>query len=301
MGHGQELAAAEMQQAGRGPRIGAHVPVAGGLLKGVANAVAASCETFQIFVSNPRGWAMPEPDPSEDREFRARAAAAGLDPLFVHAPYLVNLASPSDEVYEKSVRALAYQMKRSRELGAAGLVVHTGAEAGGGDRRAAMAKAREALLRLLSREPGPLLLLELTAGGAGTLAATLPEARELLELLDGHPRVGFCLDTCHLFAAGYELRTPGAINALAEEVEREVGWERVHLIHANDSRDPLGSRRDRHWHIGEGEIGREAFRLLVNHPAFSRLPLIVETPGDVPDHRKNVETLRSLWKQASQS
>ncbi|HWC43104.1 MAG TPA: deoxyribonuclease IV [Actinomycetota bacterium] len=274
-------------------RIGAHVSVAGGLRNAVANAVAAGCEAYQVFVSNARGWAPPPLDPADDERFRAKGAAAGLGPLFVHAPYLVNLASVSPVTRERSRQAVAAALAKAAAIGAAGVVVHAGAAQASG-RAAGLATTREALLPLADQIPdrpgpptawappgGPDLVLELTAGTRGALAARFDEMAELLAACDHHPRLKVCMDTCHAQAAGYDLGDPaGAVKAL-DELFGILG-DRVVLVHANDSRDPVGAGRDRHCPIGTGTIGDRGFAAVLAHPGLATLPVITETTGD-PD------------------
>ena len=267
--------------------------VAGGLGNAVANAVAVGCESFQVFVSNARGWAPPPLDPAADERFRADLAAAGLGPLFVHAPYLVNFASASPVTRERSGRAVAAALAKAAAIGAAGVVVHAGAAQASG-RAAGLATTREALLPLADAmvdRPGPPtawappggpdLILELTAGTRGALAARFDEMAELLAACDHHPRLKVCMDTCHAQAAGYDLGDPaGAVKAL-DELFATLG-DRVVLVHANDSRDPVGAGRDRHCPIGTGTIGDQGFAAILAHPGLAHLPVITETTGD-PD------------------
>jgi deoxyribonuclease-4 len=274
-------------------RIGAHVSVAGGLRNAVPNAVAVGCESFQVFVSNARGWAPPPLDPAGDERFRADLAAAGLGPLFVHAPYLVNFASASPVTRERSGQAVAAALAKAAAIGAAGVVVHAGAAQASG-RAAGLATTREALLPLADAmvdRPGPPtawappggpdLILELTAGTRGALAARFDEMAELLAACDHHPRLKVCMDTCHAQAAGYDLGDPaGAVKAL-DELFATLG-DRVVLVHANDSRDPVGAGRDRHCPIGTGSIGDQGFAAILAHPGLAHLPVITETTGD-PD------------------
>jgi deoxyribonuclease-4 len=272
-------------------RIGAHVSVAGGLRNAVANAVAVGCEAFQVFVSNARGWAPPPLDPADDERFRAEGAAAGLGPLFVHAPYLVNFASVSPVTREQSRQAVAAALAKAAAIDAAGVVVHAGAAQASG-RAAGLATTREALLPLADQIPdrpgpptawappgGPDLVLELTAGTRGALAARFDEMAELLAACDHHPRLKVCMDTCHAQAAGYDLGDPaGAVKAL-DELFGILG-DRVVLVHANDSRDPVGAGRDRHCPIGTGTIGDRGFAAVLAHPGLATLPVITETTGD---------------------
>jgi deoxyribonuclease IV len=272
-------------------RVGAHVPVAGGLGRALAHARASGCEAFQVFVSNPRAWAPPVTDPRGDERFRAATADAGLGPVFVHAPYLVNFASTSDQTWARSRSLVAATMARGAAIGAAGVVVHAGYEMGGGRARG-LARTREAVLPLLDGD-GPDLLLEMTASGKGSMAARFEEAAEQLAACDDHPRLAVCLDTCHAHAAGYDLTTPAAATAVLDELVRTVG-DRVPLLHLNDTRDPLGARRDRHWRVGEGEIGDAAFAAVLAHPRLAGAAAVIETPGELPEHTSDVARLKRL-------
>jgi deoxyribonuclease-4 len=262
-------------------RIGAHVSVAGGLARAVGNAVDAGCESLQVFTSNARGWAPPPVDPEGDERFRAALAGAGLGPLFVHAPYLVNFASTSPVTRERSRQVVAATLAKAAAIGAAGVVVHAGAALASG-RAAGLATTREALLPLadgLAGRYGPDLVLELTAGTRGALAARFEEMAELLAACDHHRRLTVCMDTCHAHAAGYDLSDPiGATKAL-DELFATLG-DRVVLVHANDSRDPPGAGRDRHCPIGTGTIGDQGFAAILAHPGLATLPVITETTGD---------------------
>jgi deoxyribonuclease IV len=262
-------------------RIGAHVSVAGGLARAVGNAVDAGCESLQVFTSNARGWAPPPVDPEGDERFRAALAGAGLGPLFVHAPYLVNFASTSPVTRERSRQVVAATLAKAAAIGAAGVVVHAGAALASG-RAAGLATTREALLPLadgLAGRYGPDLVLELTAGTRGALAARFEEMAELLAACDHHRRLTVCMDTCHAHAAGYDLSDPiGATKAL-DELFATLG-DRVVLVHANDSRDPVGAGRDRHCPIGTGTIGDQGFAAILAHPGLATLPVITETTGD---------------------
>jgi deoxyribonuclease-4 len=272
-------------------RIGAHVSVAGGLARAVGNAVDAGCESLQVFTSNARGWAPPPVDPEGDERFRAALAGAGLGPLFVHAPYLVNFASASPVTRERSGQAVAAALAKAAAIGAAGVVVHAGAALASG-RAAGLATTREALLPLAdaigdrSRPPtawappgGPDLILELTAGTRGALAARFDEMAELLAACGHHPRLKVCMDTCHAQAAGYDLGDPAGAAKALDELFGALG-DRVVLVHANDSRDPVGAGRDRHCPIGTGTIGDQGFTAILAHPGLATLPVITETTGD---------------------
>jgi deoxyribonuclease-4 len=272
--------------------VGAHVPVAGGLLKGFAYAREIGAEALQVFVSNPRGWAQSAGDPAKDEAFQVHCVM----PVFVHAPYLVNFGSPTDVTLKKSVDAVRHSLLRGAAIGARGVVVHAGSAVAGAHRDGAMAQLREHLMPVLDAIPdgGPQLLIEPTAGGGEALAATVHELAAYFAVLDDHPRLGVCLDTCHAFAAGHDLAAPGGMKKTLDALVRAVGRGRLQLVHANDSKDPLGSRRDRHESIGQGQIGKDPFAELFRHPATRNVPVVVETPGDSLANRRDIELLCSL-------
>lgn len=272
------------------PRIGAHVPTRGRAANAVDEAEARGAEAFQIFVSNPRAWATPRVSEEAAEEFRARREAAGDPPAFAHASYLVNIASPNPEFWRRSVELATGEARLVAALGLDGLVVHAGA-GGPAERPEAVARAATAATAIAEVEAP--VLLELTAGGAGTVASTIAEAAELLEAADSDA-LGLVIDTCHLFAAGAPLDDPAAAGPALDALEREGLSGRLRLVHANDARDPRGSRRDRHAHIGEGHIGEPGFRAILAHEAVRRVPVIIETPGKVEEDRRNLAILRRL-------
>jgi deoxyribonuclease IV len=272
-------------------RIGAHVSVAGGLERAVGNATAVGCESLQVFVSNARGWAPPPVDPAADERFRADLQAAGLGPLLVHAPYLVNFASASPLTRERSREVVAATLAKAAAIGATGVVVHAGAALASG-RTAGLATTREALLPLADAA-GPDLVLELTAGTRGALAARFEEMAELLAACEHHPRLKVCMDTCHAQAAGYDLGDPADVAKALDELFATLG-ERVVLVHANDSRDPVGAGRDRHCPIGTGTIGDQGFAAILAHPGLATLPVITETTGDPDQMATDLTRLKHL-------
>jgi deoxyribonuclease-4 len=272
--------------------VGSHVPVAGGLLKGLAYAQEIGAAALQVFVSNPRGWARSAGDPGRDEEFRGTCA----HPVFVHAPYLVNFGSPTEVTLRRSVDAVAHALVRAAAIGARGVVVNCGSAVAGAHRDEAMRQLRENLLPVLDGlDPtGPRLLVEPTAGGGQALAATVQDLAPYFAALDDHEMLGVCLDTCHAFAAGHDLAAPGGMKRTLDALVRAVGRGRLQLVHANDSKDPLGSSRDRHEAIGQGRIGKDPFVELFRHPATRNVPVVVETPGDASSHRRDVELLCAL-------
>jgi deoxyribonuclease IV len=272
-------------------RIGAHVSVAGGLERAVGNATAVGCESLQVFVSNARGWAPPPVDPAADERFRADLQAAGLGPLFVHAPYLVNFASASPLTRERSREVVVATLAKAAAIDATGVVVHAGAALASG-RTAGLATTREALLPLADAA-GRDLVLELTAGTRGALAARFEEMAELLAACEHHPRLKVCMDTCHAQAAGYDLGDPADVAKALDELFATLG-ERVVLVHANDSRDPVGAGRDRHCPIGTGTIGDQGFAAILAHPGLATLPVITETTGDPDQMATDLTRLKHL-------
>lgn len=278
------------------PRIGAHVKVASGLATGgLRHARDVGAEAVQVFVSNPRGWAHAAGDPRQDGAFIDGCAAAGVTAL-VHAPYLVNLGSPSLPTVERSQASIEHALRRAAAIAATGVVVHTGSAVDSSHRDVAMRQVRERLLPLLDAIPdgGPFLLLEPMAGQGESLCATVADLGVYLAVLDNHPMVGVCLDTCHVYAAGHDLAAAGGMTATLDELVRTVGAGRLRAVHANDSKDGLGSCRDRHENIGTGKIGCTAFAELLAHPAVRNLPVLIETPGDRASDARDIALLKEL-------
>jgi deoxyribonuclease IV len=276
--------------------VGAHVFVGGGLCSvGLPYADRIGAEAVQVFVSNPRGWAPSPGDPATDESFREQCDTKRM-PVFVHAPYLCNFGSPTEATREKSAAAVRHSLSRGARVGARAVVVHAGSAVDRGARDVALKIMREHVLPILDDigDDDPLLLIEPTAGGGEPLAATVEDLASIFEALESHPRLGVCLDTCHAFAAGHDIAAPGGVRATLNALVRAVGRGRLKLIHANDSKDPLGSGRDRHINIGDGAIGVEPFAELFRHPATRGVPVLVETPGDVDTHRRDLATLKSL-------
>lgn len=276
--------------------VGSHLAVGAGLARGaLATAVARGHEALQVFVGNPRGWALSAGDPTQDAAFRDGAAAAGVRTV-VHTPYLVNLGSPTASTYERSVASIAHNLARAAAIGAEGVVVHTGSAVADGSVEAAMRQVREGLLPLLDAlgDSGPDLLIEPTAGQGRSLCGRVDDLEAYLAALDHHPRVGVCLDTCHVFAAGDPLDEPGGTTATVDRLVAIGGPGRLRLVHANDSKDVRGAHLDRHEKLGEGHIGLDAFAELLAHPATEGVPFVLETPGSRDADDPDVEILRRL-------
>ena len=270
--------------------VGTHVKVGPGLVRGtLKGARELGLEALQVFTGNPRGWALSDGRPAEAAAFREGCAESGIR-VVVHAPYLVNLGSPTPLTYERSVASVAHNLRRAVEIGAEGVVVHTGSyvtpsDAGAGApglHDAALRRVREGLLPVLDTiddERMPWLLLEPTAGQGRSLCAGVEDLAPYLDALDHHPKAGVCLDTCHAFAAGAPLDEAGGTTATVDRVVEIAGPGRLRLVHLNDSKDPRGSMRDRHERLGEGRIGLGVVEELLRHPATDGVPVILETPG----------------------
>ncbi|MGH3096290.1 MAG: deoxyribonuclease IV [Streptosporangiales bacterium] len=278
------------------PPIGSHVPVARGLAAGaLPYAERVGAEAIQVFLSNPRGWKLSPGDPAQDAAFREAIGRLRI-PAFVHATYLVNFATPDPPTLERSVESVRHTLRRAALVGARGVVVHTGSAVRPERRTAALTQLRDAVLPLLDELPvrGPRLLFEPTAGGGAPLCSRVDDLPAYLAALDDHPRTGVCLDTCHAFAAGHDLAKPGGVRATLDALGRAVGHRRLHLVHANDAKDPAGSFRDRHENIGAGLIGSEPFAELLAHPAMRGVPVVVETPGRESGHARDIVHLKEL-------
>ncbi|SEQ45869.1 Endonuclease IV [Streptomyces sp. yr375] len=271
--------------------------MAGGLHDvGMSYADELRAETVQVFVANPRGWATPVGNPRQDEAFREACAARSM-PAYVHAPYLINFGSHTEATAEKSVESLRHSLRRGREIGALGVVVHTGSATGGRERSVALQQVRAYLLPLLdelTHDDDPFLLLESTAGQGASLCSRTWDFGPYFEALDAHPKLGVCLDTCHIFAAGHDLTGPSGMHQTLDLLVDTVGEGRLKLIHANDSKDVVGAHKDRHENIGAGHIGEDPFRALMTHPATAGVPLIIETPGGKEGHTADVARLKKL-------
>jgi deoxyribonuclease IV len=269
--------------------IGSHATVSGGLATGgLSYAASVGAEVIQVFVSNPRGWAAGPGDPAEDTRLRESSV-----PVFIHATYMINLGSGNQEVAEKSAEAVAHALRRGGEIGARGVVVHTGS-AVGWDRPRALRQIGEITLPLLDKlaEDDPDLLFEPMAGQGQMLCAGAGDLASYLSAVEHHPKAGVCLDTCHLFAAGHDLTADGGVAAMLDELHAADGLRSVKLVHANDSLLGCGSKRDRHEAIGAGQIGTAPFRELLT--ALADVPFVVETPGGKAGHARDIATLKGL-------
>jgi len=275
--------------------IGAHISTAGGVDRAVDRALEMGCECLQFFVSSPQGWAYKPLDPEAVARFREKRKRAGIGPAVLHAPYLINLGAQSADHLRRSVDLLAFYLTTSSQLGALGVVFHSGSHKGVGF-EAVLPQAVSAMKEALARSPEDAwLIVENTAGMGNHIGSSFEEIARILEGV-GSPRVKVCLDTQHLFAAGYPITDPEGLDRTMREFDRLIGLSRLVVVHANDSKPPFASGVDRHANIGEGHIGEQGFAVILAHPAFREVPFILEVPGadgNGPD-KPNVDRLKAI-------
>lgn len=276
-------------------RLGFHLPISPGLLTCLHEARVRRCQTLQVFTSAPVQWATRQPDAAAAEEFVAARLAADIHPLFIHAPYLLNLATADRELRDKSVRRLITDLEFANLWQAEGVVLHLGS--GGDETRRSVVRKRVAagLRAALARTASPaLIILENTAGQGRLVGSTPEELGEIADLAGGE-RLGLCLDTAHAFAAGYAIHEPEGLDSLLTSYAQIAGAS-LRLVHANDSLGAFASHRDRHWHIGQGEIGLPGWRTIMAHPGLRDLPFVMETPKETATAREqdwaNLKTLR---------
>ncbi len=279
--------------------------VAGGLPRAVERAIVHRCEALQIFAKNASQWRGRPLPPEEIREFRAKVKAARIGPVVSHASYLINLATTMPALRRQSLEAMGDELDRAEALGLLGVVLHPGCYTAGNEADG-LELVAEGLLELLRarRRGRTMVLLEHTAGQGTALGATFEQLASIIAKMNNHRRVGVCLDTCHLLASGYDLCSPQGYASTFERFGRLVGFDRLKAFHLNDSKKPLGSRVDRHEHIGQGCLGLEPFRRIVNDRRFRGLPMLLETPkaegkakGAIvvdPLDERNLNALRGL-------
>jgi deoxyribonuclease-4 len=278
------------------PRLGAHTPTSGGMAKrSIAYAQEVKAEAIQVFASNPRGWAMPDANIEADTLFRDKALELDIE-TYVHAPFLINLGSPTVATYENSVASTAYSLRRAREIGSKGVVVHTGSAVDADYVDKAWKQIKKGVMPVLNKlkEEDPWLLLEPTAGQGQSLVKKLDDLLYYFEALEWHPKVGVCLDTCHVFAAGHDIAKKGGMTETLDLLVKLVGIDRIKLIHTNDSMDVCGALKDRHENLGDGKIGIKAFEELLAHPVAQNAPLILETPGMEEKHGEEIALLSKM-------
>jgi deoxyribonuclease-4 len=276
-------------------RFGFHVSIAGGFSKAIERAKARNCETIQVFSRNPRGWKSTPLDMEEVSLFRRGLREGAISPVFVHLPYLPNLATKRTAFYDRSLSVLEEDLCRAETLSARCLIIHMGSRLGS-PREEAVRTLAESINRAFGEvENRTMLLLENTSGQGTQIGSRFEEIGAVIDRVENQDRIGVCLDTAHAYGAGYDMSDRPGVEAALLELNRVVGIDKLFLIHLNDTKVPLGSQKDRHWHIGKGNIGLEGFRNIVNHPRLRSLPGIMETPrkNDKMDLR-NMSVIRSL-------
>jgi deoxyribonuclease IV len=287
----RDLSGADGATPGYARRVlfGAHC--SGGVKGALDRAIEIGADAVQLFVQSPRTWRFPEHDPDNLAAFRERSAETGI-PAVVHALYLVNLAAPDDAVYEKSVATMRSTVDTACAIEAQAVVFHVGSHLGAGF-DTGLARAVPAIAQVLERcSDQTWLLMENSAGTGGTIGRSLDELEAIFDALDGHPRLGICLDSCHLYASGIDVTDQDALDAALADLDARVGLDRLRVLHANDSKAPLGSNRDRHDNIGEGLIG-EGLGTFLAHPLLQELPVLLEVPGK-DNHGPDADEVRKL-------
>ncbi|MFQ6064344.1 MAG: deoxyribonuclease IV [Candidatus Bathyarchaeia archaeon] len=276
-------------------RLGLHLSIVGSIDRAVDRAVERGCNTLQMFSRNPRGWRLKSLDGAEVESFRAKLRESEVWPVFIHTPYLLNLASPKDEVYRRSAQALKDELRRAAELGVPYVVTHLGSHLGYGKKKGftRIVNAINDAFSVVENEV--VLLLENTAGTRNSMGSSFEDIEYIASRIQERGRVGVCFDTCHAFAAGYDLVSRGAVEHILERFDETIGLRKLMLVHLNDSKGSLGSRIDRHEHIGMGKIGEKGFRNIL-HSTFGQPPLILETPID--ERRSDIENLRKVRELA---
>jgi deoxyribonuclease IV len=278
--------------------IGAHVSTAGGLARAVERGINLRCEAIQIFPQSPRAWRPTAYSDANFDEFREAMADSPLEAVAIHAIYLINCASKESEVQRNSRVALEHSLRVGDGIGAIGVVLHAGARKGE-PHAPSVKRAGTAIRAALDASEGCPILLENTAGTQGPLGRNFDELAELIDAAGGDPRLGACIDCCHLLASGFEIRTPEALEDVIDDFDAKVGLDRLKCLHVNDSKIPLGGNRDNHATLGEGEIGRRGLGVFMSAPRFEGLPALLETgrEGHAPD-REQVQLAKRLRKQA---
>jgi deoxyribonuclease-4 len=272
--------------------LGGHC--SGGIKKALDNATEFGMDAVQLFAQSPRTWRFPEHDPADLEAFRRRREELGMGSVSVHALYLLNLASPKKEFYDKSVATLCKTVDAACGIGAEAVVFHVGSHQGAGF-EAGLERVVPAMTKALERcNETTWLCMENSAGTGGTIGRSLEELGALYEALDEHPRLGVCLDSCHLFASGYDVTDAAELDRVVRELDRSIGLDRLRCLHVNDSKTPLGSNRDRHDNIGDGLMG-EGLEVFLAHPKLQKLPALLEVPG-ADGHGPDLEQMTKLRK-----
>jgi len=277
-------------------QIGAHVSISGSLDRSVDNAVERECSAFQIFTRNPRSWFAKDMDPNEAKTFKEKLSSSSIDRMATcaHMPYLPNLSTPEDEGYEKSIKSMIKEVERCNQLGIPYLVTHLGSHKGSGEENG-IKRLTAALTKVAKTKADVMILLENTAGQKNSVGSDFVQLAEIFSKCKPTNKFGICLDTCHAFVAGYDLRTKDAVKKTMKEFDDTVGIKNLKILHLNDSKGELNSNLDRHNHIGLGEIGEEGLAEMVKIMNKNKIPIVLETPiDDTRDDFENIRKAKSL-------
>lgn len=276
-------------------RIGTHVSIAGSIDKAVDRAADIGCNTFQIFTRNPRSWKMKELNTDEVGKFKEKVTMHKIYPSFVHMPYLPNLASPKKDLYSRSIESLQIELARCNVLNVPYLITHLGSHLGSGE-RSGIGRVVDAINESLTEiNNDVIILLENTSGYKNDVGGRLEDIGYVIGEVSDKKRIGFCLDTCHAFTAGYDIRTVHGVSYILEEIEEMIGLDKLRVIHLNDSKEDFNSKKDKHDHIGLGKIGLSGFEAILKNDKFSKVPFILETPIDERrDDLGNIRRVREI-------
>lgn len=278
-------------------RIGLHVSIAGKIYESLERAKALGCNTMQIFSRNPRGWKTGELSRPDIAQFKKLKKEFDIDPVVVHIPYLINLATPDTGLYRKSIDAYIGDLKRADELGAEYFVTHLGSHVGSGE-EGGIKRFAEALNKIINKvSPKTTVLLENTAGSGSNIGYRFEHIKNIIGGLDKPENIGVCLDTAHTFESGYDIKTKAGLESTLETFDKLIGLRRIKVVHFNDSLSVLGSHVDRHQHIGKGNIGSEGLKRIINHPKLGKAAFIMETPKNTgKDDKMNIRLVKKMVK-----
>ncbi|MDP3786436.1 MAG: deoxyribonuclease IV [Candidatus Omnitrophota bacterium] len=277
-------------------RLGVHVSIAGHIYEAADRAAQLGCNTFQIFSRNPRGWETTELDPEDAEEFKKRCKSHKISPVVVHIPYLINLCSPEDDLWKKSLDAYIEDIKRADMLGADYFVTHLGSPKGKGIEYGIARFSKGMNEAVTSAKPKLMILLENTAGSGDSLGSKFEHLKSIMDNVKW--KLGVCLDTAHAFEAGYNDSTEVGLNAMIKQVDKLIGADKIKVVHFNDSKSEFDSHYDRHWHIGKGNIGAQGMRRIINHPKLKDCAFILETPKETDkDDKMNLTAVRKMSKE----
>lgn len=276
-------------------KLGVHVSIAGHIYEAVDRAAQLGCNAFQIFSRNPRGWETTDLDPKDAEEFKKRRMINGISPVVVHIPYLINLCSPEDGLWKKSLDAYIEDIRRADMLGADYFVTHLGSPKGNGVEYGVTRFSKGMNDAIAKARPKLMILLENTAGSGDSLGSKFEHLKAIMDNVKG--KMGICLDTAHAFEAGYNDSTEAGLDAMMKEIDRAVGAEKIKVVHFNDSKSEFDSHYDRHWHIGKGNIGAQGMRRIITHPKLKDCAFILETPKQTDkDDKMNLAAVRKMRK-----